>query len=316
MMNDISCELIKDLLPLYADGICSQESKKAVEEHIKNCSDCSDELEKITDKVSMITPVPIDGEELRRAGKKLRKTKKRAVVKGVVIGLVAVVIICALLIPDIMIMLAKREYCNTAPKIEMNIKNQMDGKETVGNIKINLPDGYLIEKNESKELSTYIVTLPETGEKGEQKRINFIFSNGEPVDFYAEATSSKFINWLEDKGIKRLGFNKVGGADEYMYYLFSADEPRYSLFSGLGEKAEVFAYYYGYNLRVPDVDWIFNYENEQYKSFGCVRSRIDENGIIRSIYSFNICGRGLVIDFIGSFEKAEVESIISSIVLE
>ena len=29
------CDIIKDLLPLYADDVCSDESKKAVDEHLK-----------------------------------------------------------------------------------------------------------------------------------------------------------------------------------------------------------------------------------------------------------------------------------------
>lgn len=28
------CRVIEDLLPLYVDGICSEESKKMIEEHI------------------------------------------------------------------------------------------------------------------------------------------------------------------------------------------------------------------------------------------------------------------------------------------
>ena len=34
------CEVIEDLLPLYYDGICSRETEKTVEEHIKNCENC------------------------------------------------------------------------------------------------------------------------------------------------------------------------------------------------------------------------------------------------------------------------------------
>lgn len=34
------CDLIKDLLPLYCDQVCSPESKKAVEEHLTECDSC------------------------------------------------------------------------------------------------------------------------------------------------------------------------------------------------------------------------------------------------------------------------------------
>jgi predicted anti-sigma-YlaC factor YlaD len=40
------CFLIRDLLPLYHDNVCSEESRKLIEEHIETCKDCKSELEK------------------------------------------------------------------------------------------------------------------------------------------------------------------------------------------------------------------------------------------------------------------------------
>ena len=33
----IPCEIVQDLLPLYCDGVCSPESKQAVEAHLAGC---------------------------------------------------------------------------------------------------------------------------------------------------------------------------------------------------------------------------------------------------------------------------------------
>ena len=41
------CEVIRDLLPLYADDVCSDGSKKLVEEHLPECPDCSALLESL-----------------------------------------------------------------------------------------------------------------------------------------------------------------------------------------------------------------------------------------------------------------------------
>ena len=38
MKND--CEVIRDLLPLYADNACSVKSRAMVEEHLQECPDC------------------------------------------------------------------------------------------------------------------------------------------------------------------------------------------------------------------------------------------------------------------------------------
>ena len=39
--------MIQDLLPLYVDQICSQESRRAVEEHVENCPLCRARLEEL-----------------------------------------------------------------------------------------------------------------------------------------------------------------------------------------------------------------------------------------------------------------------------
>jgi hypothetical protein len=45
-MNE-QCGIIRDLLPLYHDGVCSDESRELVSAHLKTCEDCAAELDKI-----------------------------------------------------------------------------------------------------------------------------------------------------------------------------------------------------------------------------------------------------------------------------
>lgn len=44
---NISCDMNRDLLPLYADGSCSEDSRAAVEAHLRACSACRAELERM-----------------------------------------------------------------------------------------------------------------------------------------------------------------------------------------------------------------------------------------------------------------------------
>ena len=44
---NISCEIVKDLLPLYQEDVCSAESKKIVEEHLSECASCREMTEKM-----------------------------------------------------------------------------------------------------------------------------------------------------------------------------------------------------------------------------------------------------------------------------
>lgn len=38
------CEIVRDLLPLYVDDICSEKSRELVDEHLAECAECSDML--------------------------------------------------------------------------------------------------------------------------------------------------------------------------------------------------------------------------------------------------------------------------------
>jgi len=41
------CEVIRDLLPLYVDEICSETSRELVDEHLQECPECTDMLNKL-----------------------------------------------------------------------------------------------------------------------------------------------------------------------------------------------------------------------------------------------------------------------------
>ena len=43
-MDNVTCRIIQDLLPLYCDGVCSEESRKLVEAHVRTCEKCREEL--------------------------------------------------------------------------------------------------------------------------------------------------------------------------------------------------------------------------------------------------------------------------------
>lgn len=42
-----ACNIIRDLLPLYADEACSEESRLMVDEHLRECADCAEVLERL-----------------------------------------------------------------------------------------------------------------------------------------------------------------------------------------------------------------------------------------------------------------------------
>lgn len=42
MNKELDCEIVKDLLPLYVDGMVSDVSKKSIEDHFEHCKDCTE----------------------------------------------------------------------------------------------------------------------------------------------------------------------------------------------------------------------------------------------------------------------------------
>ena len=68
------CNIIRDLLPLYIEDIASGDTADFVVEHLKNCADCRDELEKLKDPDGKITvSAEKDNAPLRAAMKKLKR---------------------------------------------------------------------------------------------------------------------------------------------------------------------------------------------------------------------------------------------------
>lgn len=89
----MSCQVVEDLLPLYHDGVCSQESNILVEEHLRECANCKKLLSEIGDENTTIVSIIDDAAPIRSIRDKWTKSKKRAFLKGTFITLA----ICAVI---------------------------------------------------------------------------------------------------------------------------------------------------------------------------------------------------------------------------
>lgn len=92
---NISCKIIKDLLPLYHDGVCSEESKNMVEEHLKQCESCRNELQAMNSELPLTNRAEnlAEAEVVQKLSKSWRKGIIKSVLKGVFLTLVTVIII-------------------------------------------------------------------------------------------------------------------------------------------------------------------------------------------------------------------------------
>jgi len=72
-MSTIDCSVIRDLLPLYVEKICSEETRKVVDEHLAGCQDCRNLLEDMA--TEEVAPIQVDAAPLKSLRKKLTRSR-------------------------------------------------------------------------------------------------------------------------------------------------------------------------------------------------------------------------------------------------
>lgn len=77
-MKKTDCSVVRDLLPLYIDDVCGAESKELVEEHLKQCRECT--AEKIKMKGEIESPKDTGIKALMNIKITISKRVKRVIV--------------------------------------------------------------------------------------------------------------------------------------------------------------------------------------------------------------------------------------------
>lgn len=92
----LPCTVIEDMLPLYIDGICADETEALVEEHLCQCPKCCDMMEKM--RTTMALPEePENLKPLQAIQKQWEKSKRTALQKGICLALAALVLVVSVL---------------------------------------------------------------------------------------------------------------------------------------------------------------------------------------------------------------------------
>lgn len=89
-MSKISCDVAKDLIPLYIDNVLSEESTDVVKEHVSNCKKCQATLEKMDANIDKINELKDKDAKLF---KRLKKGfKKKYIWRAIVIAAVVILL--------------------------------------------------------------------------------------------------------------------------------------------------------------------------------------------------------------------------------
>lgn len=89
MKNNLTCEIVEDLMPSYIDGLTSDVTNKAVREHLSQCGKCNAKLD------SMSEPYSEDKIEQEKKEIDFLKKNRRKNIRTKLISLLAIVLVVA-----------------------------------------------------------------------------------------------------------------------------------------------------------------------------------------------------------------------------
>lgn len=88
----LPCSVIQDLLPLYCDHACSPESRQLVNEHLNDCESCRSQIVNMQMEIDLTKEMPDPAKPLQGIRTEWLRTKKKSLIKGVLITLLAVAV--------------------------------------------------------------------------------------------------------------------------------------------------------------------------------------------------------------------------------
>lgn len=91
-MNKISCNVIGDLLPLYVDGVVSEDTKKLVEEHLAECAECRKAAEDMEKDLVLPVHETVGAAETSFL-QKMKKTWKKGRIRTAVISVAVTAVV-------------------------------------------------------------------------------------------------------------------------------------------------------------------------------------------------------------------------------
>lgn len=154
----ISCNMIRDILPLYVEDMASQDTRDLVEEHIASCENCKKRLEEM--RTFEEPPVDTDIAPLRNIQNTLRKKKLQTIILSVMVTLVFAVVTIA--------------YLTTPAYISYNENAVSIIEKDDGTVLLNFSEevsGYNVNQSPAADNSGYVYDIT-TWETIWQQKIN------------------------------------------------------------------------------------------------------------------------------------------------
>lgn len=98
-MENISCNIVKDLLPLYVDGVLSEETAQAVEHHLETCENCQKDYETMRRELILPSSPKVQEEN----GNVLKELKRQLKIKRILAAVTAAIVTAVIVVSACMI---------------------------------------------------------------------------------------------------------------------------------------------------------------------------------------------------------------------
>lgn len=213
-----SCEIIKDILPLYCDGICSEETQKLVEEHIAACPSCAALLEKLrVDCHSVNTQNQLKETDMfRKASEKWKKSIWRAFCKGAA-AIAAIVVLATTGHYG----LCEVNIIHAAPDLVDSISYEIEGDPNNIAVVLNTNDGYFngtivseTDKDGNIYLSIARPIIKEKNRAGDNLQIIYTVNiENKSAVYYGTPEDSKLL-WDTNSDLPEITYKEISKLHE------------------------------------------------------------------------------------------------------
>ena len=327
-MSKINCSLIKDLLPLYIDDLCSKESTEVIKNHLEVCEECNKEHETLKSEPK-IKPQQDNSQELiKKVNKRFGKEKKKAVLKTLSVILVVLILIGAFAFLKVPLYMAESDYhssitfypsnyedweiCNNSKKNFEHKSVDLYINKSLGEYEVVEKDSLLIlEFSDNRMISVssfYLDEIPEFTEKS-------------GVFFKATVDVYPFLTSVIKRGVENLGIStevELGYNYEFQRMLIKATRPEVKLFSSYDDYATACAFYGCYNRFMPVLvgnEYYLLGESESFVSWGMSAFFEDHSNYVMHYQSKEDLKKTCTVQVLG-FTKEEAQEILKYAVVK
>lgn len=189
------CGLVQDLLPLYHDKACSEESVKIIEQHFQECPVCRKYCESLGESNNVLADLPNSALEMEKTAS-FRAVKKKMRKKQMLTALIAVALLIVIFISGMSVLKSSEQIIQCQEGLTVTIS-----------------DGDLIARLQGNQANSMRIKRVETEIEGMTKVYLFFYLSGTKWDkvVTSENVFSEYVLCPADKGAAQI--------DRVFYYI-------------------------------------------------------------------------------------------------